>query len=366
MKGIDVDVFRYAMAAPNDVSGMADLLEKGTVKADELRAIIAQTEGDVYARGFATVSYEELLSGYLGISKQEVFDKIPMLMIGLTAGLMSPHAVAFATRDVEIESPGEKRLAVGVVSTRNLKPEEYGTESQVDLVADAVQKAMAEAQIDDVSDVHCVSVKLPAMTGARVSEAKERDAKLITENPGAASTRAKGASALGVAVALGEVDRSAVTDEAINSDFSLYSSVATTSAGNEQTACRVVLMGNSERSVSKHKIASGVMQDTLDLPAAKETIRRAGLKIEDQLSEEEQKRLSAVFINAGANALPHCRGRRHTMMSDFLSGYSGIIAKAVVNSVVGALVGDSMVLASAGWEHQGPRGSNPLAVIAEA
>lgn len=366
MKGIDVDIFRYPMASPDDVSGMAELLDSGKLKAEELKAIIAQTEGDVYARGFATVSYEELLSKHLGISKEEVFQRIPMLMIGLTAGLMSPHSVAFATREAEIDSPGEKRLAVGVVSTRDLLPEEYGTETQVDLVAEAVKQAMDEALIDDVSDVHCVSVKLPAMTGARVADAKKRGKSLYTENPGNASTRAKGASALGVAVALGEVDRKKITNEGINSDFSLYSSVATTSAGNEQTACRVVLMGNSSKSRSKHVIASGVMKDTLDLPAAKETIKKAGLAIEDQLSESEQDKLSAVFINAGANALPHCRGRRHTMFSDFLSGYAGIIAKAVINSVVGSLVGDSMVLASAGWEHQGPRGSNLIAVIAEA
>ena len=145
MKGIDVDIFRYPMASPDDVSGMAGLLDSGKLKPGELKAIIAQTEGDVYARGFATVSYEELLSKHLGISKEEVFQRIPMLMIGLTAGLMSPHSVAFATREAEIDSPGEKRLAVGVVSTRDLLPEEYGTETQVDLVAEAVKQAMDEA-----------------------------------------------------------------------------------------------------------------------------------------------------------------------------------------------------------------------------
>ncbi len=198
-----------------------------------------------------------------------------------------------------------------------------------------------------------------------MADAQGRGKTLYTTNAGEASNRAKGACALGAAVALGEVPREKVTNQSINSDFDLYSKVATTSAGNEQTGCRVVVIGNSTRSVSRHFVASGVMKDTLDLPAAKQTIRDAGLKIEDQLTDAEREKLTAVFINAGANALPHCRGRRHTMHSDFLAGYAGIIAKAVVNSVVGSLVGDSMVLASAGWEHQGPRGSNLIAVIAE-
>jgi cyanuric acid amidohydrolase len=365
MQGIDVEVFRYGMESPDDVSGMAELIESGKLKVNELKAIIAQTEGDVYARGYATLKYQDLLSGPMGISKEEVFKQVPMLMIGLTAGLMSPHSVAFTTKKVEIESPGEKRLAVGVVTTRDLKPEEYGLETEVDLVVEAVQQAMKDAFIESVADVHCVSIKLPAMTAARVADAQNRGQTLYTTNPLEASNRAKGACALGVAVALGEVDRKKVTNEAINRDFDLYSSVATTSAGNEQTGCRVVVMGNSTRSVSKHYIASGVMKDSLDLPSAKATIKAAGLKINDQLNDIEKKKLTAVFINAGANALPHTRGRRHTMMSDFLSGYAGIIAKAVANSVVGALVGDAMVLASAGWEHQGPRGSSLIAVIAE-
>ncbi len=29
MKGIDVDVFRYGMASPDDVSGMAELIDSG-------------------------------------------------------------------------------------------------------------------------------------------------------------------------------------------------------------------------------------------------------------------------------------------------------------------------------------------------
>ena len=65
-------------------------------------------------------------------------------------------------------------------------------------------------------------------------------------------------------------------------------------------------------------------------------------------------------------AVSSVRGRRHTMHTDFLAGYAGIIAKAVINGIVGSILGDTMILASAGWEHQGPRGASLLAVIAKA
>jgi len=59
-----------------------------------------------------------------------------------------------------------------------------------------------------------------------------------------------------------------------------------------------------------------------------------------------------------------CLGRRHTMGSDFLSGYSGHIAKAVAHAGVAAIAQDTLVLANAGAEHQGPPGANLVCVIA--
>ena len=367
MKAYDVGVFRYPMGSPDDVSELKKLIESGAIKVQDLAAIIAQTEGDGYARGYSTLAHLNLLSPLLNKTPQQVFDDIPMLMIGLTAGIMSPHAVAFTTSEVEVDKmPNEKRLSIGVVNTREYKPEEIGSVTHVDLVAEAVREGMAKAGIESIDDVHCVEVKCPGMTPARMADAKSRGAKLYVDNMNEINRRSKGASALGVAVGLGEVARDKITEDAICSDWSLYSNVATTSAGGEQRASRVIVMGNSKKSASKYVIASGVMKDQIDLPAAKAVLRKAELKIEDQLDDNERKRFAAGFLNAAADELPQVRGRRHTIHSDFLAGYAGIIAKAVINAIFASLVGDTMVLASAGWEHQGPRGANLIAVIAEA
>lgn len=359
----DVNVYRLPMAGPDDVSQLTKLIDEGTVNPKEICAIIAQTEGDGYARGYSALNFELMLSEKMNVTRKEVADQIPMLMIGLTGGLMSPHYTVFTRKDVETVETTEKRLSLGIQLTRVLLPEEYGTRTQVLLVAEAVKKAMAEAGIEDVADVHCVEVKCPNLTAARVADAVSRGKKVVSTNFAEAGAKSKGASALGVALALGEIKDEDVTDEAVCSNWNLYSKVASTSAGNEQVACKVIVMGNSKTSVSKYKIGSGVMKDTLDVDGAKAAFKSAGLVFDEVIPQDQRDRIATVFINAGADAMGSIRGRRTTMKSDFLAGYQGIIAKAVINAIVGAMIGDTMILASAGFEHQGPLGANLVAAI---
>lgn len=363
---MDVGVYRLPMSGPEDVSELENLIDAGEIKAEDIFVIIAQTEGDGFARGYSTQSFEIMLAKKLSMSRKEVNDRIPMLMIGLTGGLMSPHYTVFTRKEVErttkVES-SEKRLTIGQKETRILKPEEYGTVIHIKEVAKAVKEAMIDAKITDIEDIHCVEVKCPNLTSARIQDAKERGKTLITENLAAAGSRSKGASALGVALALGEIKEDDLSDDVICADWELYSTVASTSAGDEQVAAKVVVLGNSTESVSSYKIGNSIMKDSLDQKGAKQAFKNAGISFNEVISPEKQEKIATVFINAGADAKGEIRGRRTTMKSDFLSGYAGIISKAVLNAVVGSIVGDSMILASAGFEHQGPLGSSLVAAI---
>lgn len=362
-------VYCVPMASPGDVSEVEALLEAGTLDPRHIVAIMAQTEGDPYGRGYATLAMQVLLSERLGMSRQEVFQSIPMMMIGGVGGIMSPHIILFVKRPGQsrLKSRPGKRLALGVASTRELKPEEYGTTLQVDLVAEAARQAMRDAGIVDASDIECVEVKCPAMTPARLADAEGRGKKVVNANPVAASSLAKGACALGVAVATGEVARDRISDGRINVDKTLYSSVASTSAGGEQVACRILVIGNVEGAPGDLVAAHGVMQDQLDVKGAREAFTRAGLALADgMVVEEERERIAAVLVNAGADFTANIRGRRHVLHSDFLSPFSGIQAKAVAHAIVASIVGDTLFLASAGAEHQGPPGANLICVIAQA
>ena len=87
--------------------------------------------------------------------------------------------------------------------------------TEVREVAEAVKRAQAEAGVPDPRDVHYVQVKGPLLTPAAVADADRRRAKLVTRDPNGSKAYARGATALGVALALGEVAETSLSDGAI-------------------------------------------------------------------------------------------------------------------------------------------------------
>ena len=302
-----------------------------------------------------------------GSATADVFERIPMLMIGGTAGLMSPHFTLFVNKPAagETKSAGA-RLAIGVASTRRLKPEEYGTAAQIELVASGVREAMRRAGIRAPDEVACVEMKCPQMTAQRADDAAARGKKLADPNPMIVSSMSRGASALGAAVALGEV----AADRDIRRHRRPAARISTPRKarplrGSEQDAVRIVVLGNVAGAPGDYVVGNGVMQDQLDVAGARAAFTAAGLRLEDGIVvPEDRRKVAAVFVNAGANALPHCLGRRHTMATDFLAAFAGHVAKAVAHANVAAIAQDTLVLGNAGSEHQGKPGSNLVCVVA--
>ena len=361
------EVHCVTMAAPNDVSGVAALLDEGRVEAENIVAVIAQTEGDPYNRGYATLALQVLLGELLSCSHAELFERIPMMMIGGVAGIMCPHINLFVRKAPGGAAPGGKRMVLGTADSRLMMPEEYGTLVQVDLAAEAVKEAIADAGITDTADIECIEIKCPAMTPARVAEAEARGKAVVNTNPVAASSMAKGAAALGIGVATDEIARQDITEASINADKSLFTTLGSVSAGGEQVATRVLVIGNAEGVPGRFVAAHGVMEDQLDVAGARRAFVVAGLGLEDGVvAEAERRRIAAVFVNAGADSVSSVRGRRHPLHSDFLAPYAGYQAKAVCHAVVSSITGDTLLLASAGSEHQGRPGANLVCVIAEA
>lgn len=360
-----VELFRLPMAGPDDVSGLAALLTEGRVRGDQVAAVIAQTEGDGYARGFTRYVLEELLGAHTGWSREEVGRRIPLLIIGnANIAPPAPH-LNVLVRDLAATGGGPaKRLVLGTRVGRDLLPEELGTLAQVQDVAAQVRAAVQEAGIAATEDVHCVYVKAPELTPERIRAADARGRQTRTRDLRVSGALSRGAAALGVALALGEVPAARLSDDAIGADWELYSRVAHASSGAEQTACKVVVLGNAGGSASDLVAGHGIMWDTLDVDGFKAALRSVGLVFDCCPSPEQLARVDNVFINAGANASGELRGRRHAMHTDFLWPYAGAQAKAIANAVVASVMGDTMYLTCAGPEHQGPRGANLVAVFA--
>lgn len=362
----EAQVHTVPMASPDDVTAVAALFDNGLVDPAHVVAIIAQTEGDGYARGYAALSLQLLFAERLKSTTAEIFACIPMLMIGGTAGLMSPHITLFVNKPASGKpASNARRLAIGVTSTRTLLPEEYGTAIQIKLVAEGVRYAMNAARIASPDDVVCVEMKCPQMTARRMEDAASRDRKVVDPNLLVASAMTRGAAALGAALALGEVPASEISDAIVSQRPDLYTNRGSASTGNEQIAVRIVVIGNVAGAPGGYVAAGGVMENQLDLPGARAAFKGAGLHLEDGIVvSEDRAKIVAVFINAGADSLAHCLGRRHTMRSDLLTQFTGHVAKAVAHANVAAIAQDTLVLGNAGAEHQGKPGSNLVCVIA--
>jgi len=364
-------VFTVPMSGPGDVSGLKSLIDEGKIKAEEVIAILAKTEGNGcvndFTRGYSTYVYQDYLAGVLDLPKEEVAKRVAFVMSGGTEGILSPHATLFANSEVESSGAGggEKRLVVGVAHSRDFLPEEIGRMAQITEVSRAIRETMQAIGIASPEDVHFVQIKCPLLTSERIDEARKRGKTVATVDTYESMGFSRGASALGIALAVGEVEESALSDEVVCEDWSLYSEVASTSAGVELMNCEIIVLGNSAASASDYVVSHSVMKDAIDGEAVMEALRAAGVEVtHGRLSPSDSERVSNVFAKAEADPSGYVRKRRHTMLNDSDINNTRH-ARAVVGAVVASIVGDPMVYVSGGSEHQGPAGGGPVAVIAK-
>jgi cyanuric acid amidohydrolase len=363
-----IGVYKVAMAAPNDVSGLAQLIDSGQIDPAEIVALIGKTEGNGgandFTRGFATLSYQLLLAKRLGVSAEEIGKRVAFVWSGGTEGVLSPHATIF-TRSASEGGADGPRLALGIEATRDILPEEVGTMTQVHEVASAVRACLKQAGITDPADVHYVQVKGPLLTPASIADADRRGKALITRDPNGSKPFARGATALGVALGLGEVKESDLSNEVIARRFDLFSAVASTSAGGELKNCEVLLFGNSPTSSSDYRIGHAVLGDAIDADAVRTALRNAGLSFDGNPSAEVASRVAAIFAKADVGPNGMVRGRRTTMLSDADINYERH-ARAAVGAVIASITSDPAIFVSGGTEHQCGPGAAPIAAIVRA
>ncbi|MFZ3358823.1 MAG: ring-opening amidohydrolase [Xanthobacteraceae bacterium] len=364
---ISVDVIRVPTKGPGDVSGLTALIEAGAIDPATILAVLGKTEGNGgvndFTREYALAALCEALAPYLKLPARAVEDRIAFVMSGGTEGVLSPHVTVF-TRSVNDAaasgSPaGGKRLSLGIAHTRNFLPEELGRQAQIEETMKAVHLAMRDAGIDDPRDVHFVQIKCPLLTSERIEAALHRGQKTVTTGAYASMGYSRGASALGVAMALGEL-KGAVREDQVLKDWDLYSSVASSSAGIELMHNVVIVLGNAAASRSPFVIGHAVMRDSIDLAAVMAALGSVGLGDE---TARQNGRLVNIFAKAEASPDGCVRGFRHTMLDDSDVG-STRHARAAVGGLVAGLSGTGAVYVSGGAEHQGPPGGGPVAVIA--
>jgi len=287
--------------------------------------------------------------------------QVPMVWSGGCDGVITPHAPVFA-QDGRSGPTNKSRLSIGTALSEELAPEDIGRPAMVEKVAAAVRAAMKAAGIDDPKDVHYVQTKTPLLTIDAVQDAHRRGKSVaceVHESMGVSN----GTTALGIAVALGEVKMPKA--EQICRDLDLYSSVASCSSGVELTRAQIVLLGNKAGAGGRYRIGHSVMQDALDLDGIYAAIRDAGLELPERpRADDLGGQLVNVFIKCEADRTGRLRGRRQIMLDDS-DVHHHRHAKAAVGAVAAAAIGDPAVFVSVDAMHQGPQGGGPVIAIVD-
>ncbi|MBR1178911.1 ring-opening amidohydrolase [Bradyrhizobium sp. KB893862 SZCCT0404] len=363
MPTTSVGVFKIATSGPGDVSGLMAMIGSGAIDPTSILAILGKTEGNGgvndFTREYAVAALCTALAPKLGLSPEAVEQRIAFVMSGGTEGVLSPHLTVF-TRSAAERPAGlsGKRLGIGMAHTRDFLPEELGRSAQITETAKAVKAAMQDAGISDPADVHFVQIKCPLLTSERVEAANARGNKTATTSAYSSMAYSRGASALGVAVALGEIGPD-VRDEDVLRRYDLFSNVASTSSGIELMHNVVIVLGNSASSASEFEIGHAVMDDAIDAAAVTSALKSVGLGATPQPG----RALVNIFAKAEASPDGTVRGFRHTMLED-TDISSTRHARAAVGGLIAGLAGTGAVYVSGGAEHQGPAGGGPVAVIA--
>ncbi|MBO4271098.1 ring-opening amidohydrolase [Microbispora triticiradicis] len=362
-----IEVRKVPIESVTDASGLAKLIDDGVIEADRVLAVVGKTEGNGgvndYTRILADRAFREVLAAK-GTRTPEEIAQVPLVWSGGTDGVLSPHATVFATIDpAKAVRTDEPRVSVGVAMSEVILPEDIGRPAMVEKVAAGVREAMKLAGIDDPADVHYVQTKTPLLTLSTITDAKERGQTVVTEDTLKSMDISNSTTALGIAVALGEIGMPSA--EQIHKDLSLYSSVASCSSGVELDRAQIVVVGNVRGIGGRYRAGHSVMRDALDSDGIWEAVANAGIDLPERpRTDDLGGRLVNLFIKCEADPSGRVRGRRNIMLDDSDVHWHRQI-KATVGGVAASVTGDPAVFVSVAAVHQGPSGGGPVIAIAD-
>ncbi|WP_433240242.1 ring-opening amidohydrolase [Streptosporangium sp. CA-135522] len=357
-----IEVRKVAIESVTDASGLTRLIDDGVIEAHRVLAVIGKTEGNGGVNDYTRILADRAFREVLAAKGHPSPESVPLVWSGGTDGVLSPHATIFATT-ANAEPSDEPRVSVGIAMSDVILPEDIGRPAMVEKVAAGVHEAMKIAGIDDPADVHYVQTKTPLLTLATINDAKSRGKDVVIEDTGPSMDISNSTTALGVAVALGEIETP--TAEQIHRDLSLYSSVASCSSGVELDRAQIVVVGNVRGIGGRYRIGHSVMKDALDADGIWEAIRASGIDLPDRPHPSDLgDRLVNVFMKCEADPSGSVRGRRNIMLDDSDVHWHRQI-KATVGGVAASVTGDPAVFVSVAAVHQGPSGGGPVAAIAD-
>jgi cyanuric acid amidohydrolase len=332
-----LDLVKAPTSAPDDIRALQALRAEGYSPADVV-AVIAKSEGNGCVNDFSRTLAARAWA--------EVVPPAAVIVIsGGTEGVLSPHVTML------VRAHGhESGLRGAVASTGVIAKTDLGRIGQMLAVETSVRDAMARAGLT-AQETHFVLVKCPLLTSEDIEACRVAGESPVASDTYGSMGHSRAASALGVALALGECSPSDAA-AALETPGTVWSSTASVSSGAELQDCKVVVLGSTETQ-GRLRARHSVMHDAIDVPVVQSLLKAV---------DEEGGHVVQVFAKAEADPSGTVRGRRHTMLtdSDFQSTRH---ARAAVGGLLAGLFGDPCIYVSGGAENQGPPGGGPITVV---
>ncbi|KAH6696720.1 ring-opening amidohydrolase [Leptodontidium sp. MPI-SDFR-AT-0119] len=330
-----INILKYGVSSPADTSPLGELKAAGYQSSDIL-AVIGKSEGNGCVNDFSRT-----LSTH--VWEPAIPDSAVTIFSGGTEGVLSPH-VTFI-----VQEPKPTGLVAVVSRTREFEPHEIGTAEHAVEVASSVKAMLSQSGISK-DQVHLVLIKCPLLTSAKVEAILAASKVPVTLDTYESMAKSRYASAVGIAVALEEIDASGLNEAMRNEDC--WSSKASCSSGAELEDCHILILA-SHTSLGSLRATSAFMEDGIDAGTL--------IKVLDKI-RNEHGHVVQVFAKAEADPRGKIRGNRHTMNTDS-DIHSTRHARAAVGGLIAGLVGDTHVYVSGGAEGQGPSGGGSLCMV---
>jgi len=353
---LTVHVLPYDTAHPGDVVDFSHKLRQFEPSRIRSLALLVKTEGnsDVndFSREYGLQSASIAIEAHGG---RPLLERSTFLFSTGCEGAMTPFGYLFADVDEPDAKPSPRgsALAMGCARSRSLTPEEIGTLTHADLTADTVRAAMKDAGVD-ASDVALVIVKTPVKSFLPPAPGAVRN-KRIT------SGYSKAVGALGAGVALGEVERTRIVQEAFDHDHSLHASRAMVFSGAERDCVEIMLLANRRGAAGALSVHTGQLRDVLDGKGLRDMFSAAGCPVDADGSVATPERVIATMIKSGVAPDGRLRGLRTVMKTSHIDMDKHV--RAAMSGVVGSILGSARVFISANTVHQAPAGGGLCACI---
>lgn len=364
------DIHVYPIDGPGDVSGLRELIANGDVDPRTVQGVMITHEGDLAGNEFAMLEVAGVLGEHLDRSRSEIVGTVPIQALAGANAYMVPHTAVFTRTSDERagRSDGEKRFVVAGASTRRFEPHEVGTAAYAREIAATVRSAVEDAEVTSPGDVHLAFAKTPWPDPDRFPATAAARPDFVAEDRWGMLQYAQGAAALGVAMALGEVDEREVDDDRIVTDTAgLYSTVAQCSATEDRDRVAVLVFANSPASDSDMVIGHGVLEHGMDVEGVKGVLRSMGFRFDCCPDAGDRERIRYGWVKPKTSEARELLDHRHTLTTHGTLGpFWWMVEKGPVHSLVASVLGTTVLEVATGREHQGPPGKPLVAVLADA